>query len=345
MPRGGVVKMRDNTEMQTFLACPRRWWYRYRERLAPKRKALALDSGSVLHECCQLIYQGREWRPKLLGWETEKLVETANAEEADTVGDKVERLTAALTEYELFVRERDDFKLLAGEQEFQWRVPGARTVLVGRVDGILEGPEGHRWLLELKSSSRRYDTHLLQMDRQLLTYLLAMQTRVEGLVGVQMHVLYLGLPSAKINKDGRPSTAASMHTDRDTLQAAIDEVAASEVKLDPDLYAEALQSLPSRRDYLLQFFGNSYTQDQLSRFLSADITPLCRLIDSAIGKDATPRHTGQLTCNLCAYARLCIAEFHGDDTQALRDGDFYVAAPREHLSSNTGWEGGETNGD
>jgi len=343
MPRG-TVKTRDNTELMTFLACPRRWYYRYRELLAPRHKALALDSGSVLHECCQLIYQGREWRPKLLGWETEKTAETGNAEEAGAVADRAARVTAVLAEYELYVRERADFRLVAGEQEFLWRVPGTRTVLAGRVDGILEGPAGARWLLELKSTSHRYDLHLLGMDRQLLTYLQALQGKVSNLIGVQMHVLYLGLPRAQVNKDGKPSTAYNQHTDGDTLSEAIAAAQAEGIKLDPGLYAEVLARLPSRRDYMLQFFANSYTTDQLARFLSADIVPLCRMMDDAIGKDHTPRNTSQLNCKLCAYAPLCFGEFKGDDVGELRTMNYYVTAgPREHLNGNTGWdEGGES---
>ena len=260
------VKERDISEIRTFLTCRRKWQLAYRECIHPVVSPLALAAGSIFHTCAELVHSGRPHGPKLAGWVAEKLAELDALPDPDSVSwdgdmlvDKANTLDDALDVYGAYHRENPEgLEIVAQEQRFEYRVPGTSTRLIGRIDGVARTADGNLVVLELKTAGKRYNMETAGIDLQLCGYGLAMrETTSNDFIGVHLRVLYTGSDiRCQINKDGTPSTSASMMSDAETLgqaieQCKVDLMAEREIAIDEKSKAnDALQ--PNAKDAKLK---------------------------------------------------------------------------------------------
>lgn len=346
------VKTRDNSEISSFLRCPQGWLYDYIRCLRPKVDRLPLTAGTAGHTCVGMIHDGLEWEGKLAGWRAEqlKLIELAqDSQESapDFTEEDVEKrysaLRACLSEYADYYPS-SGMQALKHEIFFRWRPKAKlRTLCVGRVDGIMRNQDGQKWLLEIKTSSQRWDQNALTMDRQFALYTAAMKTSGHDVAGVYLVVLVLKTPSCPIvgvtkkTPAGRPTKNRQHITDRESLGEAL---AQTDVDVD-DEWKALLEELPTRRDLLLQIDVLSYDAESLDRWIRRDLLVQLATLDQmqrqALKYDQLPRNPSQVNCRMCFHRTLCRAEFAGADTRQLV-AERYVVSPtkRPYLPDDPG---------
>jgi len=362
---------RDNSEMQTYLSCPQRWYYAYCRNLRPKVSALPLVTGTAGHECASEIHLGRPWAPKLAAWKAEQEAlllelplsgeqqEPSGAVRLFTQADVDQRfgqLAACLATYAEYYAGAP-YKVVHQERTFEIRpYQQARTICVGRVDAVVD-LNGQPWLLELKTGRQRWPGEQVAMDRQLALYMWGVQTRsLPNLGGVVLVVLVLKSPGcAVVDKptDRKPKTRArpsgnlASVTDQESLDAALAETGwrPEEVipRSDGMTYAGLREKLPSRRDLLLQTAMVTYSPEALAAWASHDLRVVIASMEDAARNASRhgglPRNPGWATCPMCTYRDVCQTEFCGWDASPLIERTYVVSRdPHPYLPEFGGWE-------
>ena len=323
-----MVRERDNSEISTFLMCPRAHDYAYHRLLRPVHERLNLTAGTIGHAAAACIMQGQPWRELVDGWRDEmgKALEVGSdgpdpSYGADELTQKHSDLVHGMDAYEGWWGRQQNIAVLGLEEPFAWKVPGTMTTMIGKVDAIIQ-VSGQTWLHELKTSARRWSASETAINRQFASYTCAMRSRYPDLVGVRLVNVLLKTPSVTICKptkarpQGFPSSAQTVACDRDTYEQALKQC--NILSTDED-FAEVLARLPGRIDYHIQEDPSSFTTDALANFITEDLRDVIRLMDRAKNERHRVRSPGlfSLNCQSCAYTRICGAELHGWDVSDL----------------------------
>jgi len=322
-----MQRERDNSEIATFLMCPRAHDYAYHQLLRPIRDRLILTAGTAAHAAAALLMQDLEWRPHINNWEAAMLAALGTGADGpepsystEDVTEKANALRHGLRAYEEWWAGQD-CEVISIEEYFRWSVPGTRTVLVGRADAVVR-IAGQVWLQELKTSSRRWSAREVAINRQFASYTAAWRETYPELVGVRLVNIYLKVPTTTICKPtkkwpkGYPSTAETVNCPRETYLSALQqcEIAEGEEK-----FAAVLGRLPGRVEYHIQEDPSAYSVDAIAHFVEEDLRDVIRLMDRAKREHFRVRSPGlfAMNCQSCAYHSLCSAELHGHDTSDL----------------------------
>lgn len=322
-----MTRERDNSEIATFLMCPRAHDYAYHRLLRPIREKLILSAGTIAHSAAACIMVSQPWRELLDQWQQAMIdtLQVGNDEpepsygQADVEG-KYSDLCHGLTAYaEWWATQKCE--VLGLEAPFRWTVPGTRTTLIGKVDAVVR-IVGQTWLHELKTSQRKWTADEVAINRQFASYACAMRNRYPDLVGVRLVNILLKTPTVTICKPtktrekGFPSTAQTVSCDRQTYTQALVQCGIDPADAE---FAPVLDRLPSRLDYHIQEDPTTFTADALSHFIDEDLRDGIRLMDRARVEHFRVRSPGlfNMNCKACAYQRICSAELHGWDVSDL----------------------------
>lgn len=168
-----------------YLSCPRKYAFRYIERQLPDFESAAFAFGKAIHSALEWVhlerFEGRAprldeavriFRADLAAY-LDGTIRFAAKESSDTLRTKGEALVR------LYVDTFPSDVIAATEMSFEEPIVDATTgevlpeVLIGRMDLLLAGDE----LVELKTSSRRYDDETLRRSVQLSAYAYAFRRR------------------------------------------------------------------------------------------------------------------------------------------------------------------------
>ncbi len=168
-----------------YLNCPRKYAFRYIERQLPDFESAAFAFGKAIHSALEWVhlerFEGRVpqvdeavriFRADLSAF-LEGTIRFAAKESSDSLRTKGEALVR------LYLDTFPSDAIAATEMSFEERLVDTTTgevlpeVLVGRMDLLLVGDE----LVELKTSSRRYDDETLRRNVQLSAYAYAFRRR------------------------------------------------------------------------------------------------------------------------------------------------------------------------
>lgn len=161
------------SSIATFLACPMRWYYRYRMRMEPRGWNPNLERGSAVHRAVQAWWNGGSVSDAMRDWLDESRARMTAGEyrtfmqDWDHVRRLVDRYVAHYGE-----RPGGRRRVLGTEVEISYQlVPGLRVL--GYVDIVFDEPGG----LEIKtgqSLARRMS--YLAWDPQPISYVLGLRT-------------------------------------------------------------------------------------------------------------------------------------------------------------------------
>lgn len=297
--------------LRDFLSCPRRYHYRWVERLEPRRKDIRIETGSAAHRALAAYYAAwghpeEERRELLLETFRQAMEEVRQA--ADGVLGRVpddwrqewEKRTRTglkvLEEY-AFVAEAEDPKFIAEvlyvEQPYAVPILDEEGREVGVQDGVMDlvvRDVWHSlWIIDHKShyTSAFPKEDILRLDLQFGLYSLAgrylwPEDDVRG-------ALYNGLRM-----------------------------------VDPDR--------PNTKRPILRRIPLTKFESELARLSQRLAAWARRIADGSWEDEPTPG----LACRVCPYLALCSATERGDDTRWLRE-ELYVTAP-PHIAYVSGDE-------
>ena len=322
------------TEIQTYLACRRKWNYTSLNRMSlePKSPQKALSLGIGVHEALEAYYRdGDDPVEFFRNWaynESERLYNlNLNQEEMDDLRDAWDLGIGMLSNYAQWSKANDNFDFIAAEQQF--KVPiftpdgFVKGYFVGRFDGLIRFRDTDEVaVIDHKTFSvRPQSADWLQLDLQTTGYAYAAtylaQVGALEAFGVQKHsavdkVLWNGLrkklPTVPaILKNGTLSRASNMDTTLEVYQNAI--LLLGQDESDYEDVLERLRNKPNN------FFHREIRQRTWDEMLSFET-----LLDQVHGEMVNP--STPITYNpthdclwKCSFRGPCIAKNCGGDEQ------------------------------
>ncbi len=298
------------SEITTFLSCRMKHEFRYRRRLAPMEESEPLNLGRAVHAGLESWYLRHDQKAAL----------DAVRESLDSCAAGAELLPKALGMIEGYIRhwkDREDFKTLHVELPFRvpLRTPSGRASriydLVGRVDGVVQKPDGSVWILEHKTLGRKDKNYFdkLDVDIQVRAYCWAVR-RFTGLdiKGVIYNVLRSKLPvKPELLKSGKLSKRANIDTTYEIFLSAIDDTDS-----DPADYAEILERLKSEGNSFFMRREVSYTAEELDSF-TLDLYRITRDMRRSGREEPYRNPTACGQFGPCSFRDLCTGSLPDDE--------------------------------
>jgi len=345
------------SQINTFLACRRRWHYAYREGLRQRRERDYLTVGKLCHA-------GMEAAMKLR-WLADQIGEDGHPEYEATMGGMVKAGESAIQEMwddymavtdfldeelpeqqELLARALDVFAealeefdpmrwlpltvVRDGEPipalELHFVVPCAGSEgLHGYIDAILHDLEtGQTWCVDYKFRRTLASDDDERFNLQNAVYMMACRQMGIDVAGTMTWQRY-NTPSAvpKFNRDGSVSRSKIRCT-WPRFRRFLEEAG-----LDPADYSEMVDKLA---DVEMSRATREIRSDEMIDLVWAEIVePASRTIGSAseLGMLWSIPSMDPWTCRLCSFQSLCQAELRGYDADYIRETEYTLRSHRQ----------------
>jgi hypothetical protein len=302
----------SNSKIKTWRRCPKQYDYKYVQGLRPKRKGLALERGTWIHELLQYHYDGEDWkaRHKELTDDFYKLFE----EEREHLGDLPSECKSIMQGY-LFNYRREDSGLIVVDTELDEIITlpnGLEFNFI--IDLIVEEPDG-LWLWDHKTVKNFMDPDFMLVDAQLARYFWAAEymgyTPLRGVLFNEIRTKPPTIPP--LLQSGGLTRRTNLDTDVRTYYQAIRRAG-----LDPVDYGEILRRLAKQGD---RFYRRTrLPKDKaLTAQLMSEMTMTANEIITAERKGHFPRSPDKSCTWGCDYMDLCVTElFGGNPATAIK---------------------------
>lgn len=317
-----------NSELSCYQDCPQKWWFKYHEKLSPKREKSALSFGKLIHEALDIMYDYQH---------DDQALEYFNGKINQEIKDNQENLEeltglknmgiSILSSYFQFAKQNDDFEIIESEREYLVPIiaPSGRQSTAFdysfRPDQLTKR-NNQIWIHEFKTAKQIGSDYLanLILDEQMSRYIWGTEkAKVEKVAGVIYTILRKKIPAVpKILKTGGLSKVTSIDTNYDTYLKAINDN-----NLDPKDYQEILDLLKAK--------GNTFIQREVvlrnekeKKACEGRLWTLCKTINT----DPPIYKCPSRDCGWkCDFRNLCI-----EDTPEARS--TYIARENYHPEIN-----------
>jgi hypothetical protein len=313
-PTGLFVPVRfkiSNSKARTWRRCPKKYEYKYVQRLRPRAKGVALERGSWCHLLLQAYYDGRDWRKehKRLTKQFKKLFEEEREALGDLPGECRRIMEAYLRQYG---EEDRHIRVVDTELNEYVTLPNGLRVQV-IIDMVYEDRMG-LWAMDHKFRGRFEDSDNMRLDPQLTVYYWAAELLGYPLVGTVYNEVLTKPPTIpKLTaKTGRLEKRTNMFTDAHTYAMAVRAHG-----FDLSDYSDILKVISSRQQE--KFFRRTYLPKDQAVVQSAmmDLNWTAQEIMAAESKGRFPR-TFDKSCKFsCEFKDVCLTEYHGGDATTM----------------------------
>ena len=308
----------SNSKAKTWRKCRNAYYYKYIEKIVPRRKAAPLVKGSIIHEMDEAWTNGGDWREVLKKYakEYKKLFLEEQEEYGDIINDMEKVMLGYIAKWkgkDLTYIEKDG---RATEHPIEVDLaPG--IILTGYIDKIGVDQRNKVWLTEKKSFKRglpKEDVRFTDLQTTIY-YWAAPHCGFPQPHGIMWDYVRSKPPVVpELLKKGGLSKRKNIDTTYEVYLAAI-----KEHKFDPADYKEILDDLKHRPD---SFYRRIYLPPpkSLVKSLLEDLKQTAREIE-ALGEVSRIR-TITRDCGWCDYYSLCQAELRGLDTDFIRQKEY-----------------------
>ncbi|MHA1225185.1 MAG: PD-(D/E)XK nuclease family protein [Candidatus Hodarchaeales archaeon] len=312
------------SEIQTWSTCRQKWFWAYDVGIVPKKIERAPSVGSCGHVAIAAVLRGEDWMQAVDGWLKRELnrrpLFDEEKEEIQAIADLIRNIIPRYLDHY-----HDDFKPVLVEHGFEIPIRGIKIRLIGYWDAVVQGKDGHLWLLEHKFPQTKFRTEeQLDLDGQIGTYQYAAHRLGFSIVGTIYNQILSRLPAVpKINKDGSVSKA-TIYTDWQTYRNFIIEQG-----LDPSDYQEMEGKLAD-----FKFFQRNYIYRPKAEIRAFARDMERRIWDMRKSKKHIYRNESFITCGRCPYRELCLESLKGGDINYIIENQFEPKISREEVKSN-----------
>lgn len=302
----------SNSKISTWRRCHRAFYYKYVEHLRPKKKAAALQRGSIIHECIEAYDSGRSWR-KVLEPFSKEFYENTFSEEILEIGD-IPAMVEELMENYQAIYDDDGLEYIGSEVHFEFPLIPEKVMIEGYLDAIVVDEEGRTWVKETKTYAKGPDHDFLVMNTQSSLYLWAMTQLGYKSSGTMWDIVRAKQPSApQWLKSGQLSQRAIDSTPYTVKKWLVAQ------GLSPDDYPDLMSKVS---------FDNYFTRTlvRVNSTIAGEVMDDFR--SSAIqilehGGEYKDRNLGK-NCAWCEYKALCQTELQGLDTDFIRKRQYEI---------------------
>lgn len=157
LPQGklGFWRTFDSTKLNTYLSCPRQYFYNYVLGWRLDVASHHLSFGQAWHSALEHIYNAEKYSPEVLAEAYERFLKVFKETQCESVGGKTpENALRALVEYtNTYLSDFSDFKVLATEVTDTVEI-GALWPIVVKLDAVLQSrSNGKIYIMEHKTGS------------------------------------------------------------------------------------------------------------------------------------------------------------------------------------------------
>ena len=304
-----------HSECQTFQDCPKKWWFKYDQRLSVERPKLALSIGKIVHSLIAEHSLGAKVYPL-----TDEILTKIGkvSEDAESAQENIGLIESMIKQYlslpleatfdEIEVRHSVPLFAPSGRASTKWEYEFTPDALLDI--------GGQKWLHEIKTAATIDSAYVanLILDEQISRYAWAMEQALEcEIVGVVYTILKKKVPSApNVLKNGQLSKDKNQDTTYELYSAALDRLC-----LPHELYRDMLD--------MLQTKGNTFIyREKLYRSKKEKVECAERLhnICRAMSQGIIYKCPGPQCQWKCDYRPICI-----EDTPEARSA--YTIRPEE----------------
>ncbi len=313
------------SRIRNWRFCRQSHYYKYIEKLEPRRKKVALYRGTIIHEMIQAWVSGGSWE-EVLDTYTEQFNNMFDEEKAD-MGDLPQECRTIMEGY---VQQWADDGLEYLEVEYEPEpVPMFDDIdFMVKVDGIAQDRNGRIWLVEHKTHKTFPSEDVRFADYQTLIYAWALFKRGSEIDGIMWDYIRTKPPTKpRLLKNGTLSKAQNIDTTHDVYLKTIHEHG-----LDPKDYEDILDKLyhQTEKFYRRVFVPFKWeTVNMVVEDVAKSALEIKRLQHIPI------RELSNWQCPSCDYFSLCSAELLGLDASFIKKADY---KPRRGRNGGTSKE-------
>ena len=303
----------SNSKLNTYRRCPNKYRYKYVMRLSPRKKSLALERGSWVHELLMVHADGQHWPTRHL--ELTKMFYSLFEEERDELGNLPAECDRIMRSYLRTYKDDDErYRVVDTELDEIIELPnGLRVNII--IDKIVEDlVNGGLWLVDYKTRKGFEDVENMMIDPQITLYYWGAEimgySPLNGGMYDEIRTKAPAIPN--LNKDGSLSKRKDIDTDLYTYYSEI-----RKHELDPADYSEIL-TLIARRQKGKFFRRTVRPQDPpVVRTTLREAVMTTNSILRAEAKGHFPR-TFDKSCSWgCEFKNLCVAELYGGNPDPI----------------------------
>lgn len=301
----------SNSKAKTYRRCPKRYRYKYVDKLEPRKKKIHLERGTWLHALLMHHYDGQDWELHHRRLSTLFYEETFQ-EQIDEFGDLPNDVKRLMKAYVNRYRAEDrHWTVVDSEVDEYITLPnGLKFNFI--IDLIVE-EAGYLWLVDHRGIKSFMRSDVMRRDPQLSRYFYgAKKLGYSPLGGVIFNQIRTKPPAVPlVLQSGRLSQRMNIDTDIHTYYRAI-----RQLRQDPASYSQILQHLARQQD---KFFERSrLPKDRaLMRNTMRDLIETAQEIQIAEQVQRFPR-TIDKSCEWeCDFRDVCMVEYLGGDPSSV----------------------------
>ncbi len=310
----------SNSRVKTWRRCPNAHYYKYVEKLEPKKKKAALMKGSMIHDMIEAWVNGDDWRRALR--EYEKQYDKLFLEEKEEYGDIINDMMVVMHGYVAFWEKNEleyiEQEGVRTEHPLEVELIPGRVLFTGVIDRIGRDKKDRVWLVESKSFKKNLPKEEIRVSdlQTTLYYWGAPKCGFPEPHGVMWDYIRSKPPAIpELLKKGGLSKRKNIDTTYETYLAAIKHHG-----LEVSDYAEILENLKTKPN---GYYRRTYrpAPKKLVNILLNDLKSTALEIE-ALGETLRTRHLSHDCGWWCNYYSLCQAELQGLDTDFLRKKEY-----------------------
>lgn len=282
-----MPKLKSFSKVNSYITCPYQHYLRYTEKWYPKQKSRALSVGSAIHECCEAFRKGK--------------LDEFNFNMTDEID-----LKQWLNYYKKYSRIITDYEFVYIEKTFKCKG------FIGILDGLVRNKRtGKLWIYEMKTFSVMPNEFDRIFRPQPYIYYQQLKNKGIDVEGVVWEYVKSDLPKEPTTlKNGTLSKAVNSNIIPETI-----EKACKDNGLDINDYQELIEqckyNIQNYFDVKERYITPSVAEKMFNEFNSVRIN----------GKNKK-KHMNSLTCKMCSYKDVCLAELTDADEQFILEENF-----------------------
>jgi len=309
----------SNSRIKTWRRCHNAHYYKYVEKIEPRKKKAALMKGSIIHDMIEAWVNGGKWELALAGYQEE--YDKLFLEEKEEYGDIINDMKRVMVGY---VNRWEDEELnyikknkVRTEHEVEVELVPGRILLTGVIDRIGKDPKDRIWLVESKSFKQSLPKEEIRYaDLQTAIYCwMAPRCGFPEPFGIMWDYIRSKPPTIpEPLKKGGLSKAKKIDT---TYEVYLEAIRRND--LDVQDYAEILEDLKTKPNNYYRRVYRPHPKEIVEP-LMADIRHSALEIE-ALGETARTRNLTR-DCGWCDYNSVCLAELKGFDAEFIKQKEY-----------------------
>lgn len=303
----------SQSKIKSWRKCHKQHDYKYNQKLVKKVKGQALFVGSIVHECIEAFYTGKDYK-KILKDYAAKVSKMFDEEKVEYA----ELLPMATYMVEGYFKHHADTEYRIDFIERKLEVPLVEDIIFeGKIDAGFRDKKKKLWIGEHKTCASIPDEKSRMSDIQGILYWWGYQQETGELpAGIVWDYLRKKIPSTPaVLKNGEVSRA-KCDTTYDIYLNAIKENGQK-----PKDYQEELERLRGNEDSFYRQIKLPFNKGMMELVVKDTISTALQIRD--FGTIVTDRNLTR-DCSWCDYFDLCQAELRGLDTDYIREKQYEV---------------------